>query len=57
MPWKPSDAKAKTKKANTPKRQRQWRDVANAVLKKTGDEARAIQTANGVIKKAQKRKR
>lgn len=57
MPWKSSDAKAKTKKANAPKRQRQWKDVANAVLAKTGDEARAVRTANGVLKKAKKRKR
>lgn len=57
MPWKSSDAKSKTKKAATPKRQRQWKDVANAVLAKTGDEARAVRTANGVIKKAKKRKR
>lgn len=57
MPWNASDAKSTTKKAATPKRQRQWKDVANAVLAKTGDEARAVRTANGVIKKAKKRKR
>lgn len=57
MPWRASDAKSKTKKANTPKRQRQWKDVANAVLTKTGDEARAVRTANGVVKKTKKRKR
>ena len=49
MPWTPKDAKAKTKKANTPKKSRQWRDVANGVLKSTGDDARAIREANAVV--------
>ncbi|MFI5397582.1 MAG: hypothetical protein ACHQ9S_18755 [Candidatus Binatia bacterium] len=49
MPWEPKDAKAKTKKANTPKKQRQWRDVGNKVLAKTGDEGRAIREANAVV--------
>ena len=52
MPWQPRDAKAKTHKATTAKLQRQWADIANAELKAHGDDARAIQTANGVIAKA-----
>jgi len=51
MPWTPKDAKAKTRKANTPKKQRQWAHVADAVLAKTGDEGRAVREANGVVKK------
>lgn len=51
MPWSPSDASSKTRKANTPKKQRQWSDVANSVLDRTGDDAQAIRTANGVIAK------
>lgn len=51
MPWSPSDASAKTNKADTPKKRRQWRDVANGVLKRTGNEALAIREANGVLKR------
>ncbi len=51
MPWKASDATAHTKKAATPKAQRQWSDVANTVLKATGDEGRAVREANGVAMK------
>lgn len=54
MPWKASDAKSKTKKATSPKAQRQWKDVANAVLKRIGDEGRAIREANAVVKKRKK---
>lgn len=49
MPWQPKDAKAKTKKANTAKKQRQWSEVGNKVLAKTGDDARAIREANAVV--------
>jgi hypothetical protein len=56
MPWKPSDASRKTKKAKSPKAKRQWRDVANGVLAKTGNEGRAIREANAVIARRRKRK-
>lgn len=49
MPWDKNDAKGKTKKADTPKRKRQWADVANNVLDRTGDEGRAIRSANAVV--------
>ena len=55
MPWKPSQASSKTKKAKSPKAKRQWAHVADQVLAKTGDEARAIRTANGVIKRRKKK--
>jgi hypothetical protein len=48
MPWKPGDAPKHDKKADTPKQQRRWSDVANSVLKATGDEGRAVREANGV---------
>jgi hypothetical protein len=51
MPWNPKDAKRHTKAASTPKKQRQWADVANSVLKRTGDEGLAVRQANAVIKK------
>ena len=58
MPWAPSDASGKTKKASTPKKKRQWRDVANSVLAKSGDEGRAIREANAVVgrKRAKKQR-
>lgn len=55
MPWTPRDAKDKTKKARTPKARRQWRDVANTVLQKTGDEGRAVREANAVVKRGRKK--
>lgn len=51
MPWTPDDASGKTKKAKSPTAKRQWAHIADEVLAKTGDEARAIREANGVIKR------
>lgn len=51
MPWSPQDAPRHTKKAATPKKQQQWRDVANSVLAKTGNEGRAVREANAVVKR------
>ncbi len=52
MPWSPSDASKKTHKANTPKKKRQWRDVANSALKRGASEGSAIRQANGVIRRS-----
>ena len=49
MPWTPKTAKEHNKNA-IGKKAKQWADVANSVLKKTGDEARAIREANAAIK-------
>lgn len=57
MPWKPSDAEKKTHKANTPAKKRQFAAVANKVLEDTGDDARAIRTANAAVKNHPSRKR
>jgi hypothetical protein len=54
MPWSPSDATRHTKKANTPKKKRQFSDVANSVLARTGDEGRAIREANAVVGRKRK---
>jgi len=51
MPWSVSDVEKHTKKATTPKLKRMWIDIANAQLKSSGDEARAIRIASGVVKK------
>jgi len=49
MPWTPKDATRHTKKAKSAKSKRQWSHVADAVLKKTGNEGRAIREANAVV--------
>lgn len=55
MPWDPGDASRHTKKAVLPVAQRQWSDVANSVLQRTGNEGQAVRVANGVVKKRKKR--
>ncbi len=54
MLWKPSDAPRHTKKATTAKKKRQFSDVANSVLAKTGDEGRAIREANAAVGRKRK---
>jgi hypothetical protein len=56
MPWKPQDAARHNKQA-TGKSARQWADVANSVLERTGDDAQAVRTANGVLKKNRKKRK
>jgi len=55
MPWFPKDAIRKTKKANTPKKKKQWAATANNVLKRTGDEGLAIKIADAAIHKAERK--
>ena len=50
VPWKVKDAAKKTKKAATPRKARQWQEVANALLAKGASEGSAIRQANGVVK-------
>jgi uncharacterized protein YdaT len=49
MPWNEKDAKGKTKKATTPAKRKKWAKVANAVLRKTGDEGSAVRIANAAM--------
>ena len=51
MPWSDKDATAKTKKANTPAKKKQWAATANSVLSKTGDDATAVKIANAAVKR------
>lgn len=55
MPWDAKDASKFTKKARSGVAKRQWKDVANSVLKRGGSEASAIKQANAVIKRRKKR--
>lgn len=58
MPWTPEDVARHNKRAaKSPKRSRQWSDVANSVLAKTGDEGRAEREANGVVRNTTGRRR
>ena len=49
MPWQSSDAARHTRKAGSAKARSQWKEVANSVLAKTGNDARAVRAANSVI--------
>lgn len=51
MPWTLASAVKHTKKATTPAKKKQWAATANAVLKKTGDDAKAVKIANAAVKK------
>lgn len=57
MPWDAKEAKRFTKKAPAPKAQRQWKDVANSVLKRGGSDASAVRQANAVIKRRKAREK
>jgi hypothetical protein len=56
MPWTKKDAHRHTHKAKSDTAKRQWEHVANGVLKKTGDEGRAVREANAVVAKRKKGK-
>jgi hypothetical protein len=55
MPWKSSDAKSYTKKANTPTKAKQWSAVANDALKRGASEGSAIRQANAVVGRSRKK--
>lgn len=49
MPWNERAAHRHTHKADTEKKKRQWKDVANSALEKGESEGTAIREANGVV--------
>lgn len=55
MPWTARDASSKTKKAKSPGAKKQWAAVADKVLAKTGDEGRAVRTANAAVKRRKRK--
>lgn len=55
MPYQPIDAKRFTRKADTSKKQRQWKAVADSAIKSGASEGSAITQANGVIKRSSTR--
>jgi hypothetical protein len=54
MPWQPEDAPRHDRKADTPHLRRLWSEVANKVLAETGNEGRALHTANAAVAKARR---
>ena len=56
MPWTAKQATKHTRKAKSPKRKRQWSKVANSILQRTGDDARAIRGANAAVKKSARKR-
>ncbi len=56
MPWKAKDAAKHTKKATTPAKKEKFAKTANAVLKKTGDEGKAVRIANAAVKKGARKR-
>lgn len=57
MPWTAKDASKHTKKADTPAEKKQWAKTANAVLKSSKNEGKAVRIANASIAKGDKKKR
>ena len=55
MPWTPIDAK-KFKKDISPQQKDRWASIANRVLSRTGDEGKAIRSANAATKGAIQRR-
>ena len=55
MPWSPADAPKHTHKADTPHLCRLWSEVANKVLAETGDEGRAVRSANAAVAREKRR--
>ncbi len=51
MPWTDADAERHTKNAKTAQQKKIWATVANEVLKKSGDEGKAIRIANSAVNK------
>lgn len=50
MPWSPGDGPARhARKADTPKKKRQWSEVANSALKRGQSEGSAVRQANAVV--------
>ena len=54
MPWQSDDAPRHTRKADTEHPRRLWAEVANGVLADTGDEGRAVRSANAAVARARR---
>lgn len=52
MPWTTKDVSRHTKKARTATERRAFVHVANSVLKRTGNEGRAVRAGNAAVNKS-----
>lgn len=57
MPWSPKEAYGKNNGINDPATARRWSKIANSMLEKSGDDAKALRVANGVIRNSKMGKR
>jgi hypothetical protein len=57
MPWTPADATAKTHRADTAPKRRQWAAIANKALASTGSDSSAIRIANSAVRNHPSHKR
>jgi len=55
MPWTPATFKSRHNKGLSKGKASKAASIANAVLKKTGDEGKAIRIANAAVKYARKK--
>jgi uncharacterized protein YdaT len=51
MPWTPKEFRERHNKSLSDKEARRAAAIANAVLKKTGDDGKAVRTANAAVKR------
>jgi hypothetical protein len=49
MPWTPNQAQEHNRGADTKKKKKVWSEVANKILRETGDEGRAVRIANHAV--------
>lgn len=56
MPWTAKDATRHTKKADSPKKKRQFAHVANSMLKAGKSEGAAIRAANAAVARNRSKK-
>ena len=57
MPWTPESSSRYTKKARTAKQKRMHSHIANSMLKRGYPEGAALRIANGVVKRASKKRK
>jgi uncharacterized protein YdaT len=55
MPWDGKSFRTRHNKTLSPKKAGKAAKIANAILKKTGDEGKAIRIANSMVKKDHKK--
>jgi uncharacterized protein YdaT len=56
VPWTPKSFKSKHNKKLSPAKANKAAEIANDILRRTGDEARAIRGANSVVKPKKRKK-